>query len=401
MKAHTQWTGRGLVAAVGVLALTLTGCSGGGDAGSDGESPIVIGITTSQTGVFASLGIDHEFGIRAGVDLATDGTNEIDGRPIEFVVVDDGSDAGAVPAQVRGLIQQDQPDVVFGPLSSSGAVAAAPVLADAGMPAVFTIAATDELTGFSEYTFRTSRNAVQEAQLGATVADIGEGDSFLVLAPDYAYGQSAAASWQELLADNGGVAVSDPIFAPIDARDYTAVAERVRNAAPDLLVVVTFAGSGGPTLWQNLGDAGIADSSDIVTLLPQRATLEALGDLAPKLRYFAIYHQNVPGALNEEFVAKFMELSGEEPDIYAGDSGVAGMMIVDALRAAGTDSDALATELSGMTGESIKGPYEVRAEDHTFLQGFYEAAVAADGTVSIVKSYTLEESVIPVTKPIQ
>ncbi|MCH1881396.1 ABC transporter substrate-binding protein [Agrococcus sp. ARC_14] len=393
------------VAALATTALLISACSGPatGGTGSDDAGPIVLGIHSTSSGSLAALGPDFEYGVRAGVSLATDGTNEIDGREIQFVVLDDGSDAGAVPAQARGLLQQDQPDLVFGPMSSASAVSAAPIFADAQVPAIFSISATSDLTGFSPYTFRTSRDALQEAQMGAAVADIQAGESFLVLAPDYAYGQSAAAAWQENLTAAGGESVSEPIFAPLDSRDYTAVAERIRNASPDVLVVVTFAGSGGPTLWQNLGDAGIPDSSEVVTLLPQRDTIEAMGGVAPKLKYFAIYSASVPGDLNAQFVETFTELSGGiEPDVYAGDSGVAGMIAVQAIREAGTtDSESVTAALSNLTGESIKGEFEVRAEDHTFLQSFYEATVGADGAVTIVDTFTLEDSATPVISPIE
>jgi branched-chain amino acid transport system substrate-binding protein len=393
-------------ATVTVMISALAACSSSGGSGDPSEGagePIVFAIMTSQSGALATLGIDEEFGIKAGVDLATDGTNEIDGRPIEFVVVDDKSDPGTVPGQTRKILQQNKPTIVFGNPSSAAAMASAQVLAEAQVPAIYTIAATADLTGFSPTTFRTSRDAAQEAQMGSQVVDIEEGETFLILAPDYAYGQSAAAAWQALLSEEGGEPASDPIFAPLDARDYTAVAERVRSADPDVLVVVTFAGSGGPTLWQNLGAAGVAEESEVVTLLPQVSTREAMGDVAPQLRYFAIYDPNLEGDLNQEFVEKFRELSdGQEPDIYAGDSGVAAMLAIEAIRKSGsTDPADISETLSGLSGESVKGAYEVRADDHTFLQSFYEASVGEDFKASIVATFPLEDSATPVTHPIE
>jgi branched-chain amino acid transport system substrate-binding protein len=386
-----------------MASVAACGSSSGGGSGSSSE-PIVFAIQTSQSGTLASLGADEEFGIKAGVSMATKGTNKVDGREIKFVVVNDNSDPGAVPAQTRKLLQQDDPTIVFGPLSSAAALAAAPILADAKIPAVFTVAAADDLTGFSKYTFRTSRNAAQEAQMGSAVVGIKAGQSFQVLAPDYKYGQSAAAAWQTLLTKEGGKAVSGPVFAPLDARDYTAVAERVKAKKADVVVVVTFAGAGGPTLWRALNDAGVVDSSQVFTLLPQRATREAMGPVAGKLRFFAIYDPKIVDTeLNKEFLTTFAKVSGgKQPDIYAGDSGVAGMLAVQAIEKAGSsDPEAIQKALSGLSGDSIKGPYEVRAEDHTMLQSFFEAKVGADFNATLVRAFPQQQSVTQVTTPIK
>jgi branched-chain amino acid transport system substrate-binding protein len=397
---------------IAVFAGALTagvGCGGGSndDSGDGGGSDdtVVFGIQTHETGALASVGLDKIYGVEAGVDIATNGTNEVEGKKIEFVVADDGSDPGASPQVARQQIQQDDPDVVFGFDSSSSAVATAPIIADAGIPSIFPIAASDELTGFSEWVFRTSRNATQEAQMGATVAEIDEGETYMILAPDYAYGQSAAAAWDKLLTEQGGKALEAPLYAPLEGKDYTSVVERIRNADPDMLVVVTFASASGPLLWQTINNAGIADGTEVVTLLPQAPVREAMGPIARKIRYFAIYDPALPdNKLNDEFVKKFTELSGgTPPDIYAGDSGVAGMMAVKAIEETGGDTspEALADALSGLEAEALKGPYKVRPEDHTFLQTFYESGLNPDLTAKRIKEFSLDDSVIPVEQPIE
>ncbi len=382
------------------------GCGSGSNGGSGGgdDGKIVFGIQTHETGALAAVGLDKVYGVEAGVDVATEGTNEVEGKKIEFVVADDGSDPGASPQVARQQIQQDKPDIVFGFDSSSSAVATAPITSDAGIPNIFPIASSDELTGFSKWVFRTSRNATQEAQMGATVAQIEPGESYMILAPDYAYGQSAAEAWDKLLTEQGGKALQKPLFAPLEGKDYTSVVERVRNADPDLLVVITFASASGPLLWQTINNAGIAESSEVVTLLPQAPVREAMGPIARKIRYFAIYDPELPdNPLNDEFVKKFSELSGgTAPDIYAGDAGVAGMMAVKALEKTGgdTDPEALAEALSEIEGEAVKGKYRNRAEDHTFLQTFYEAGLNPDLSAKSIKEFSLEDSEIPVENPI-
>jgi len=397
-----------ITAVVAASALGFAACGGdedgGGEGGGSGE-PIVLGIQTSVTGAIAALGVDQDCGIKAGVDLATDGTMEVAGRPIEFVVGDDQSDAGQAPRIARQMLQQDQPDIVFGFPTSSSALAAAPVMADAGVIDIYTIAAADELTAFSPTTFRTSRNATQEAKMGTSAAAIEEGDSFMIVAPDYAYGQSAAKAWEALLNEQGGEQLSDIIYAPLDARDYTSAVERVRAEQPDILVVVTFAGTGGPRLFQAIDRAKIAQDSRVITLLPQRPTREALGGIATEIEYFAIYDPLLPdNEINKEFVDAFVEAcDGTQPDVYAGDAGIAGMMAVEALKATegDTDPEALRQALEGIEGESVKGAYKVRPEDHTFLFSFYGASLNQDLDAELEETFDMEDSEIPVTKTIE
>lgn len=417
MSARTNITSRlsrvsALTVAVLALSAGVAACGGdgggggeggGGEGGASGE-PITFGILTEKTGALAALGRDLEYGVKAGVSVATNGTNEVAGRPIEFVVGDNQSDSGEAPRVARQMLQQDQPDVVFNFGSSASALAAAPILADAEVIDIAPIAASDELTAFSPTSFRTSRNATQEAKMGAEVTDIQQGETFMILAPDYAYGQSAAKAWQELLTEQGGKMIGDIIYAPLEARDYTAAAERVRGQNPDKLIVVTFASTGGPRLFQAIDSAGITDSTEVITLLPQRPTREALGPVATEIKYFAIYDPNLPkNEINKQMIEVYREMANEPPDIYAGDSAVAGMMAVEAIRKTDgdTSSQALVGALEGIEGESVKGIYRVRPEDHLFLFSFYEAGLNENLEAQLIKEFPLEASEIPVTKTIE
>jgi branched-chain amino acid transport system substrate-binding protein len=399
--------------AVTVVAALAAGCggsdsgasSGGGGAGAKAGKPLILGIQTHKTGAVAAISVDKEFGVKAGVFLATKGTNKVAGREVKFVIADDGSDPGKAPQAARQMLQQDRPDLVFGFESSASAVATAPITSDAKIINIFPIAASDDLTAFSPWVFRTSRNAVQEAQMGSSVVAMQPGKTFMILAPDYAYGQSAAKAWESLLKKQGGKQLGSTLFAPLDGKDYTSVIERIRNQKPDVLVVVTFASASGPVLWQSIGNAGIPDQSDVFTLLPQKPVRIAMGPVAQKVRYFAIYDKDLPeNDLNKQFVEKFKELSGgKDPDIYAGDSAVAGMLAVRAIESTKGDTspDALRKALETAQGESVKGAYRVRPEDHTFLQTFYEAKVGSDGNATLVKEFSLEDSEIPIGKRIE
>jgi branched-chain amino acid transport system substrate-binding protein len=385
------------------LIAGLLGCSSNSSGGSDDEGPIVFGILTEKTGPQASLSPDKEFGVKAGVALATNGTNEVAGRKIEFVIGDDRSDVAQAPTVTRRIVQQEDPAIVFGFSVSDAAIATAPIMADANIPDIYTVSSTTELSNFADTTFRTSRDSQQEAKMFAAVARIQRGETFQVLAPDLAYGQFTAEATTKLLEEAGGEAAGDIIYAPLEAEDYTSAVERVRQRGADKLMVVTFTGPAGARLWQTIGRAGIADSAEIYTLLQQKPVREGMGPIAREVTFFALYDPElVDSDLNDRFIAEFERLSGgAPPDIYAGDAGTAGIIAVEALKQTDgdTDPEKISEALEGMEGEGIRGPFTMRAEDHTFFQPFFEARLDDQFGAQLVRTFPPEAIEVPVYPP--
>ena len=60
----------------------------------------------SKTGPLASYGAQYLAGFKAGLDYATDGTGEVDGRAIEVTEADDAGDPAKAVAAATDLIGQ-------------------------------------------------------------------------------------------------------------------------------------------------------------------------------------------------------------------------------------------------------------------------------------------------------
>jgi branched-chain amino acid transport system substrate-binding protein len=385
------------------LVAALVGCSSNSSSGDSDEGPITFGILTEKTGPQASLSPDKEFGVKAGVALATNGTNEVAGRKIEFVIGDDRSDVAQAPTVARRIVQQDKPAIMFGFSVSDAAVATAPIMADANIPDIYTVSSTTELSNFSDTTFRTARDSQQEAKMFAEVADIKQGETFQILAPDLAFGQATAEATEKLLQEEGGKEAGGIIYAPLEAEDYTSAVERVRQRRADKLMVVTFTGPAGARLWQTIGRAGIADDTEIYTLLQQKPVREGMGPIAQEVNFFALYDPELVNSdLNDRFIAEFKKLSGgAPPDIYAGDAGTAGIIAVEALKETNgdTDPEKISEALEGMEGEGIRGDFSLRAEDHVFLQPFFEARLDNSFRAHLVRRFPPEAIEVPVYPP--
>jgi branched-chain amino acid transport system substrate-binding protein len=93
------------------------------------EQAIRIGLTISQTGPAASLGIPQ----RNSVALLPD---EIAGRKVEWIVLDDASDSTKAVANTRKLIDEEKVDAIIGSSTTPVSLAMAPVAAEKQVPMI-------------------------------------------------------------------------------------------------------------------------------------------------------------------------------------------------------------------------------------------------------------------------
>src|SRR5688572_8589347 len=134
--------------AAGLLTIVLAGCgplasagpSGGqatggpttgasptaGAAGTPSGEPIVVGSTLSLTGAFAPTGAIHKIAGEMFVERLNDAGGLL-GRPVEWLVLDDESDAAQVAALYERLITQEEVDLLMGPYATPLILSAMPV----------------------------------------------------------------------------------------------------------------------------------------------------------------------------------------------------------------------------------------------------------------------------------
>jgi branched-chain amino acid transport system substrate-binding protein len=133
--------------AAGLLAIVLAGCgpsaspspTGGqatgpivgasptaGAAATPSGEPIVVGSTLSLTGAFAPTGAIHKIAGEMFVERLNSSGGLL-GRPVEWLVLDDESDAAQVAALYERLITQEEVDLLMGPYATPLILSAMPV----------------------------------------------------------------------------------------------------------------------------------------------------------------------------------------------------------------------------------------------------------------------------------
>jgi branched-chain amino acid transport system substrate-binding protein len=370
---------------------------------------------TDKSGSLAIYGPSQTNGFYLGLEYATNGTMEVAGRPIVVIEKDNGSDPEVGVTQARELIEAEGAEILVGNVSSGVALAVMPVVEENNVIFIAEPAAAPQITGdnFSPNTFRTSRTSYQDALvMGNGLLDMG--DTFVQIAPDYAFGIGSACSFYPVVKEGGGEFVINDtpeqcgtIFAPIDTTDFTPYINQILDSGADVLIV-TWAGAGFAPLFQQMGQLGVFDEMVVGTGVGDNQTLaagyaDAVGSVG-----IQVYHYTLPdNEINDWLVQRHIEEYGTPPDLWAAGGMMAAIMVVEGLEETLGDTDAaklIAVYEDNFAFEGPKGLVSIRPWDHVALQTLYFVRVVnvTDPDlkfVELIKAFDLQETTPPCQLP--
>nr|WP_263325324.1 substrate-binding domain-containing protein [Neobacillus sp. Marseille-Q6967] len=361
------------------MMVFATACSSDQTEGDvkDGEKeeslePIKIGVLASTTGALESYGKQTLRGFELGLDYATDGTMEVEGRKIEFVVEDTETKPEVAVQKATKLLEEDQVDFLVGSSSSADTLAVLPLAEEYQKIMIVEPAAADSITGseFNKYIFRSARNSSQDAVAGAA-AIAKKGVKIATLAPDYSFGRDGVAAFKEA-AEKLGADIILEEYADPAATDFTSNIQKIIDAKPDYLFVV-WAGANSP--WKQISDMKVADKGiKISTGAPDIAALATMEPLVGMEGFTVYYHDLPKNEINDWLVEEHKKrFNGDVPDLFTPGGMSAAISIVEALKKTkgDTNADKLIETMEGMSFETPKGKMTYRAEDHQALQALY------------------------------
>jgi branched-chain amino acid transport system substrate-binding protein len=376
---------------------------------------LVVGLMTDKSGALAIYGPSQTQGFYLGLEYATNGTMEVAGRKIVVIEKDNGSDPETGAAQARELIEAEGAEVIVGNISSGVALAIMPIVEENDVIFIAEPAAAPQITAdnFSPNTFRTSRTSYQDALvMGNGLLDMGQ--TFVQIAPDYAFGIGSACSFYPVVKAGGGEFVINDteegcgtIFAPIDTTDFTPYINQILETEADVLIV-TWAGAGFAPMFQQMSQLGVFDEMVIGTGVGDNQTLaagyaDAVGSVG-----IQVYHYTLPdNEINNWLVDRHIEEYGTPPDLWASGGMMAAIMLVEGMMA--TEGDASADALisvyeDNFSFEGPKGTVTIRPYDHVALQSLYFVRITnVDDPdlkfVELIKEFSPEESAPPCQLP--
>ncbi len=329
------------IASLGIAALTVSACSGGGDTGEGGGSddPIVIGISLPLTGDFSEPGKGVERGYEAWRDIVNENGGLL-GRPVELKILDDQSNADRVVSDYESLIAQDGVDLVFGPFSTRLVVPSARVAQEYGMLFVEPAGAAAEVfeQGFDNLFYAAPAIANDHynnlAEYLLALPDDQRPETAAVAAMDDPFAQGTAYGLRDKLEEAGVEILVDEVYPP-NTTDFSTIAAKIAQADADIVI--------GGTQYQDAVNLIIA-----LQQLDYQPELAAFSTAPTNPEFASAIGGSTEGILaptgyspkstyesNVEFVEKYTEMHGNPPAEDEANAYTTGQVVAAAVEAVG------------------------------------------------------------------
>jgi len=364
---------------LGVM-LAMVGVFGSASFAQEGE-PLKIGLLVDQSGPLTIYGIEQENGFMLGLEYATGGTMEIAGRPIEVIVRDNASNPDDAASQARELLESEGVEILVGTVSSGATVQLIPIADDFDVILMAGPAASPSITGenFDDNVFRVCRNSFHDFLALASYAPDAFGNNFAQLAADYEFGRASAGAAESILSGAGINFVGETIFAPLETTDFTPYLQQLQDTEADA-AIVSWAGDGTVTLFQQIDELGIGDSIEIIGAFNSNEIVAAQDPSTIGTISWMIYHYSFPdNEINDFLVERHMEEYDDVPDLFTECMFATAQAVVAGVSATEGDTlpEAMIPALEGLTWDGPKGEYHIRHSDHQALVPMYIAELVS------------------------
>lgn len=398
MKVRRRAFSAGIMAAATVLV--LAGCSnsspaseGSSSSGAATGNPVTVGVLASLTGPLAIYGPGYVEGVQLGLSYATNGTNVVNGHPVNLKVIDDGTDPSKAVAAATDLVGNGS-TIIAGTNSSGVGLSVAAFAAENNVLFITGGATSDAITGLNRNTFRAIRGTYQDiANIAASQKTPPK--NVVVLAPDTAYGKDSAASATTVFEKLGSTVRT--LSAPEAGTDFTTFAKQILDIHPAFVYVAWANPTYLAGVMQALQQQGILDS-DIKVSAPigGKENWSQFPDDASKITLGAPFIPGYGVGPAGEALKKGTQLS-----VHSAAGFQTGQMIVRALtEGSADDTQSMIKALEGWTFDSPKGPTVIRAQDHASIEPMYIVSLKGtrvDRTLDVI-STTPADSIAPPVK---
>jgi branched-chain amino acid transport system substrate-binding protein len=397
-------SGVGALAAVAALSLAALSACGGSGSGSSSDDALTVGIVTSETGALSTYAKNWENGFMAGLDYLTDGTMEIDGKPIKIVKGDDTGEASVGTTVATDLLGKGA-RILTGPAASPVGLAVADLAIQNDALFIGGVVGTTDLIGMDDRVFAPQGNTKSGDLVYTKIAGDVNGKTIASVDPDYEFGQTQAKGLQALFEPLG--ATVKPFLVPTDTVDFTTVAHQIKQLNPDW-VTTPWVAAGQQQLYKALGSQGVLDSAGFFAYLFHSdgfATIgDALGTSVDKAEFSLMYYPGATGNEKDKALQAYSKAHNHTAEYDDSIGWTSAEMVYQALTKGDYDDTAsMAKSLKDWSFEGPQGTVEIRGEDNQVVVPRYIVKlVKTNGTwgPQLVQAVPASDLVPPVVKAI-
>ena len=316
---------------------------------------------------------------RQGWQLAVEQINASGGlldRKVEVIARDDGGKPEEALRHAVELTSNEKVDILAGGFLSNVGLA----LADHAQKNKRLFVASEPLTDAivwekgNRYTFRLRPSTYMQAAMLVEEAAKLPAKRWATIAPNYEYGQSAVASFKELLkAKRPDVEFVGEQWPALGKLDAGTTLQATMQSKPDAIFNVTF-GADLAKLVREGNQRNIFPKTPVVSMLSgEPEYLEVLKDETPKGWIVTGYPwDQIDSREHASFAANYYKKFNENPKL----GSVVGYATMQAIFAAikkanSTDNEKLVSAMRGLKFKTPFGPAEFRALDQQSTMGAY------------------------------
>ncbi len=325
------------------------------------RTDIPIGEFASLTGTTASFGVSSHNGTVMAID-EINAAGGLFGKPLRLITEDDQSKAGEAATVVKKLISRDGIVALLGEVASSRSLEAAPICQQASIPMVSPASTNPKVTEQGDFVFRV---CFIDPFQGTVLSKFSLNKGWKKIAiltdvkQDYSVGLSEF--FKAHFVANGGMIVNEQSYSSGD-KDFKAQLTAIKASAPDAIVASGYYTEAGLIALQarelqlNIPLLG-GDGWDSPSLVE-------VGGKAVEGCFFSNHFSTEdPAPLIQDFLKRYRDKFNEEPGAMSALGYDSAMILVDAMKRAGTTDgravrDALAAtkDFTAITGKITLNP---------------------------------------------
>ena len=314
------------------------------------------------------------------------------GRKFEVISRDDNGNPGDAVRVAEELVSREKVDAIFGTFLSHIGLA---VTDFAKQRKVLFLAAeplTDKITwqNGNRYTFRLRPSTYMQVAMLVPEAAKLKKKRWALVYPNYEYGQSAVATFKQLLKaaqpDVEFVAEQAPALGRVDAGS---VAQALADAKPDAIFNVLF-GADLSKFVREGNTRGLFKDRTVFSLLSgEPEYLDPLRDEAPEGWWVTGYPwYSVKTPEHDKFLTAYQRKWKEYPRLGSVVGYASLMSIAAAIRKAGsTDTEKMIVAFRGLQVDTPMGKVSYRAQDHQSTMGAWIGQTAVNQGRGVMKNF--------------
>ena len=339
------------------------------------QPPVKVGELNSY-GNMAAFAVPYRNGLNLALDEINAKGGVLNGRKLEFIIRDNGATPGDAVGVAEELVTREQVSMLVGTFLSNIGLAVSDFANQKKILFLASEPLTDAITMASgnSFTYRVRPGTFMQTRMLVDAVKARGVKKWAIIAPNYEYGQSAAASFKRLIKEatpDAQIVVEQYPAIGKFAADAGATIGALEAAKPDGIFNVLFGGDLTPFVREG-NTRGLFKGRTVVSLLTgEPEYMLPLKDETPEDWIITGYPwEQITDPAHKAFVDAYKAKFNDTPRLGSMLGYLIVYMVRDLINKAGSsDTDKLLAALNDMKFETIAGPVIMRGIDHQSTLG--------------------------------